>query len=698
MFELTRNKVRTNQLVSVGAAAVSLVCCLTILLTAAWVWTVRSARVFLDRVSFRLLLSCLVWEIVYDVNYISVVLAARPNHACAVGIYFMIGTLSVVNFLCTCIAINLFVTIVLGLNPIRMGLERWYIGCSIFLGLFIPIIPAALGHFGWDPLYHVCWIKSSQRVRVTNFVLDLYLWQLLSCLVATVCVAITLFKLFRQGRATSRALFGGDSLNFEMSSDSTDDTDGHGKGRRRFFRGRRNSVKRERMFGHLEDRFVSIAIRVSLYPITLVIVNSVIAIGDLYISLQGGVHSRAVYGLYCVYYLFYGVRGVCFAMLAAFVDPCLRKGFRAAYREKFGSGALNNHKGTDPSWSLPEPNGCIAPLGSVMDPSSTATNELDLTQLGITVPPAVASRESVDSDTSMDVLQALFASEPPPDTRGRNSSRSESRRGGFHPHLPHFNPYLPHLHLHMPNLKNLPWFLRRHLEKEAEAVQVDIEAAAEPTPIVPISPAATPVNYTNVFTGVPPEAMPSWLDDAADDIVAPESLAAAQIQAHQTLVADAEALDRALARVETEEQERERERERREDKRPSPRSPVGSAPTPPPAAILNQALSGLGQGMAAVMGPSVGLNMGRRSSASSHFSGGSSARDPASFSASIAGSPASPGLRPSLRGARPRWNAGGRRESLAEPQSPRHLNDPRVRRQATLALAEKLYEEMEAQL
>jgi hypothetical protein len=36
------------------------------------VWTVRSARVFLDRVSFRLLLSCLVWEIVYDVNYISV--------------------------------------------------------------------------------------------------------------------------------------------------------------------------------------------------------------------------------------------------------------------------------------------------------------------------------------------------------------------------------------------------------------------------------------------------------------------------------------------------------------------------------------------------------------------------------------------------------------------------------------------------
>jgi hypothetical protein len=35
---------------------------------------------------------------------------------------------------------------------------------------------------------------------------------------------------------------------------------------------------------------------------------------------------------------------------------------------------------------------------------------------------------------------------------------------------------------------------------------------------------------------------------------------------------------------------------------------------------------------------------------------------------------------------------------LGEPHTPLHLADPRARRQATLALAEKLYEEMEAQL
>lgn len=478
-----------------------------------------------------------------------------------------------------------------------------------------------------------------------------------------------------------------------MSSDSTADTDR--KSRRRLFRGRRNSIKRERMFGHLEDRFVSIAIRVSLYPITLVIVNGVIAIGDLYISLQGGVHSRAVYGLYCVYYLFYGVRGVCFAMLAVIVDPCLRKGFRAAYREKFPSPLLEKDKGADPSWSLPEPVGCVAPLGSAVDPSRSAMNELDLNQLSVTAHPGAASRGSVDSDSSMDVLQALFASEPPPDARIPNPAHSWQSRRGFHPHL-------PHLHLHMPNLKHLPWFLRRHLEKEAEAAQADIEAgAATPTPLAPASPAATPASFgpgsfTNAFTGVPADAMPSWLDDAADDVVAPEALAAAQ--AHHANAADVAALDRALAQVETEES-RDREKERNE-KRQSYDSPHGSLPTPPPAAVLNQALAGLGHGVAAVMGPSVGLSMGmgtRRGSQSSHFSGNSSTR--ASFSASVAGGVATPGgVRGSLRGARPLWAAGVRRESLGEPHTPLRLSDPRARRQATLALAEKLYEEMEAQL
>lgn len=49
------------------------------------------------------------------------VLGSKPDRACAVGIYFMIGTLGVVNYLCTAIAVNLAITIVLGLNPIMLS-------------------------------------------------------------------------------------------------------------------------------------------------------------------------------------------------------------------------------------------------------------------------------------------------------------------------------------------------------------------------------------------------------------------------------------------------------------------------------------------------------------------------------------------------------------------------------------------------
>jgi len=64
------------------------------------------------------------------------------------------------------------------------------VGVSLFVGFFVPIVPAALGHFGYDPIFFVCWIQAeNDKRRMLNFVLDLYLWQLLSCFIATFCVA-----------------------------------------------------------------------------------------------------------------------------------------------------------------------------------------------------------------------------------------------------------------------------------------------------------------------------------------------------------------------------------------------------------------------------------------------------------------------------------------------------------------------------
>ena len=41
------------------------------------------------------------------------------------------------------------------------GLERWYVGVSIVLGMFVPIVPAALGHFGYDPILNVWFVSPS---------------------------------------------------------------------------------------------------------------------------------------------------------------------------------------------------------------------------------------------------------------------------------------------------------------------------------------------------------------------------------------------------------------------------------------------------------------------------------------------------------------------------------------------------------
>lgn len=95
----------------------------------------------------------------------------------------------------------------------------------------------------------------------------------------------------------------------------------------RVFHRRRQSHEKEHVFGHLEDRFIRIALRISLYPVSLIIVNGIIAselqaravltpVGDLYISAAGGVHSKTVYGLYCLYYFLYGARGIFFAAVS----------------------------------------------------------------------------------------------------------------------------------------------------------------------------------------------------------------------------------------------------------------------------------------------------------------------------------------------------------------------------------------------
>ena len=220
-----------------------------------------------------------------------------------------------VNYLCTCIAINLMLCVSFGLNPLRAKLERWYIGVSLGLGLGITIIPTALGHFGPDPVYGPgsCYFSAMDpKQRLIDFSLDLYLWQGLATLVACVSITVTLSTLLRQGRATAALM--------PLASDDTEEIGASCGSKLTSSKIRWCSVARTSTgprLHTLQDKFINIAMRIALYPITLVIVNTVLTVGDMYLSSTGGVNTAAEYGLFVVYYALYGGRGLFFALVNA---------------------------------------------------------------------------------------------------------------------------------------------------------------------------------------------------------------------------------------------------------------------------------------------------------------------------------------------------------------------------------------------
>ncbi|KAI9638993.1 uncharacterized protein MKK02DRAFT_42023 [Dioszegia hungarica] len=351
-FVLSEHDIVVNIWISIGAASVSLVLCSIVLGLAYLVWSRPNTRPMIDRVSFRLLLWSVAFEMVYDIAYIMVELDSVflfGNGLCASSLYFMIAAMTTVNYLCTCIAVNLMLTITFGFNPVKLGLEKWYVGTSLLIGFMVPLVPAATGHFRNDPVLGVCWVSGdSLEVLMRRIILDLYLWQILSCFIATLAVIIVLTTLFRQGRELSAALFASNQLNQSIfahgSPDPADLEGGSGQAKKGIWARaklwRRNRVTKSKakadgsLKSQLEDAFVRIAFQISLYPISLIVVNGIITVGELCVTQAEGVHSRPVFVLYCIYYFLYGGRGIAFAALAFFIDPCFRRALGEAWRTR----------------------------------------------------------------------------------------------------------------------------------------------------------------------------------------------------------------------------------------------------------------------------------------------------------------------------------------------------------------------------
>ncbi|OCF44534.1 hypothetical protein I317_01606 [Kwoniella heveanensis CBS 569] len=294
-YEITEYDIRYWNAMAGIAAGIALILALFVLGSALWIHQYKGARHVLDRISFRIVLWSMAWEIVYSVNYL----------------------------------------IVCG-----RGLEKWYVIGSTVLGLGVPIAPAALGHLGYDPDFGTCHGSSDSLPDYRP---------------ATASVFLTMVCLIKHGRATKKLLLGGNTLNREIHRVTlSDESDGTGqtssgswclppvlmrrdctqdsqRGKAKLVRlGRR---RRARLGARtLQDRLLEIALKISLYPVALIIVNGILTAGDLYLTITGGVNSRSDFILFLVYNFLYGGRGIIFACLGIFVDPCLARGFKAVLR------------------------------------------------------------------------------------------------------------------------------------------------------------------------------------------------------------------------------------------------------------------------------------------------------------------------------------------------------------------------------
>lgn len=464
-------------------------------------------------------------------------------------------------------------------------------------------------------------------------------------------------------------MFGGDSINHFSLSDphSDDDNTKHSRGHfslTRLLTRRRKSS--DNAFGHLEDRFIRIALRVSLYPLAMIVVNTLIAAGDLYISING-VTTTPGYALYCVYYWFYGGRGIVFCCLALFVDPCLSKGVYAAWRIKFPSKHDGGNSPRKDTWNSDTAGGHIFTGDDV--PVATAIDSL-----GGDGPAAPQnSLQRADSAGSMDMLQALFASEPPHLAEERRQQEARALRDAAR---------AARRQSRRTSVASMFW---RRGSRDVETPPLP----AAPAPSLPPAPSATPPESpqespgTMTFAGVEDGFLPAEFEDLTD-VVSPEGLAqaAAERERQEREERDAAAAAEAKAAAQ-------REKELASLDRISEHSSGASTPN------LVTTLAYMARGRRASRGPGGHGHGGAGASASASTSP-SGARSPNMGH----GSPVPRGssyahshsARPSSAGA---WGSEYGPSRASGDVAPA---DPRARRRRALEIAEKLYEEMEQQL
>ncbi|GLB42586.1 hypothetical protein LshimejAT787_1200350 [Lyophyllum shimeji] len=274
------------------------------------------ARKSFDRVSFRLLVYSLVFNVLFGIAYAAT--PTSPSKGCDVGAFAVNFTLCFATFFTTCIAINLQLVLVHGYNG--QNLEKYYLIGTTLLSLALNIPTVALHQFGWNELSATCWYSNpDDKARLRWIIGTQSFWISLAATIETICSSVVLAWMYHFQR---------DIKTLNRSAESTVEKSGGTKHTKSTTKSRRSSL-----LSH-DPRYKTIILRIALYPIVSLMMNFSTVILDLNMSIVG-VNTQADYRLLVADLILYGLRTLAYGLLAA-SDPSFVNALREVHVIKAG--------------------------------------------------------------------------------------------------------------------------------------------------------------------------------------------------------------------------------------------------------------------------------------------------------------------------------------------------------------------------
>lgn len=302
--------------------------CFLVLLVIAVVMIHPASRHQLDRVSFRIMIYALIANMVFGIASTVSGLQTYDSETCNVAMWLLMLTLELSTFLLFCIALNLQLVLVHGVRGQMM--EKYYIIGSIAAAVAITVPPFATKQYGWDPINDACWYSSDDTaIRLRWQVGTQIFWSLASVVGEFVTFFVVLGYMIRH------QVLHGNAVRSRSYSTGT--------------RSRAQSINTStvRVPANHVKTYQTVIMRISLYPLASLIINTVTVACDLYASTSAGTpKSQTAYNVLLLNDFCYGGRAVVYAVLAA-TDPSLVRAVKSLWRHTRGktdntSGSTSN--------------------------------------------------------------------------------------------------------------------------------------------------------------------------------------------------------------------------------------------------------------------------------------------------------------------------------------------------------------------